>query len=87
MIEHSRTFYQINLSSSPFFQGIMVQNIEKTQKKLLSYHPLSNERGSEQSKQASKWASAVERASEASSAEQVNEWAVRANERMDKHVA
>ena len=31
--------------------------------------------------------SRVERASEASSAEQVNEWAVQANERMDERVA
>ena len=48
---------------------------------------LSQERGSEQSEQASKWVGAAERACKSSRAEQANEWAVQANERMDEQVA
>ena len=49
---------------------------------------LSHELGSEWvSERASERESAAERTSEASSAEQVNEWAVRVNERADKRVA
>ena len=42
---------------------------------------------SEVSERASERVSAAERASEASSAEQVNDWAVQANERTDERVA
>ena len=54
-----------------------------------SFHrqkPISQELGSEWVSGASEQMSAGERASEASSAEQVNEWAVRANERADGRV-
>ena len=49
--------------------------------------PLSLKRGSERSERASEWVSTAEGASEASSPEQANEWAVRANERTDERVA
>ena len=48
---------------------------------------LSHERGSERSEWASERVSAAEGASEASSPEQANEWAVRANEQTDERVA
>ena len=48
---------------------------------------LSHEGGSEQSERASERVSAAEGASEVSSAEQSNEWAVRANKQTDDQVA
>ena len=49
--------------------------------------PASKAGSAEQVKWASEWMSATERTSEASIVEQANEWAVQANERINKQVA
>ena len=49
--------------------------------------PASPRGSAEQVEWASKWMSATERTSEASIVEQANEWAVQANERINKQVA
>ena len=57
---------------NPLLSRTMGQK-RKKQIKQPSKHPLSHERGSEQSERGSKQVSAAERASEASSAEQAND--------------
>ena len=61
----------------------MVQNGNKSKNSHLIIHFPTSLRMSEW---ASKWVSAVKRTSKVSSAEQANEWAVRANERTDERV-
>ena len=76
---------QLQIIDCPFINPQWVEikwnrRVHSVDKYLFSMRSGASERASEQM-------SAVERASEASSAEQANEWAVRANERADEWMA
>ena len=70
-----------------YLKGAPWARTEKNTEKKPSYQSLSHEPGSEQSERASERVSAAEGVSEASSLEQVNEGAVRANEQTDERMA